>query len=221
MTLVHVRVVSCGDRHALRIALCTVVVLFVSALHVCAAQAHAVRSHSSNTPTARAADTYVVKTVCKYLELPVPAAARKLGKFLFEEEIPVLATALVASVSAHLICKPAVKKLRQVITTMVAQRPALKPQVGPFAFGLTVVGSPWNATYNHFVLSWTPLDPTGYATSHSVWYQYDNSGRWFQFPKSGLVPRVAKGHTVQFALRIEDNHGLLSPWVYSVNFNDY
>ena len=201
-------------------AACLAVATLVAVTHVSPAEAHSTR-HVRNVVSATAASSGVISDVCNLLKIPVAAGAKKLVSLFTKNRFAILATALLAPVATKLVCKPVTQKLKAIVKHVVAQKPALSSRIGPFVFNLYATGSSWNARYNHFVLHWREYDLTSRLRYHYAWYHFDNGTQWYQFPENGLVPRVAQGHTVQFALRIDNVAGISSPWVYSERHNDY
>jgi hypothetical protein len=202
-------------------AACLAVAALAVVTHVSPAEGYAKHPVRSVAPATTASSSDLISDVCNLLKLPVAAGAKKLVSLFTTNRFAILSTALLAPVATKFICKPVTKKLKAVVNRIVAQRPALSSRVGPFVFNLYAAGSRWNAGYNHFVLHWREYDLTSRLRYHYAWYHFDSSTQWYHFPENGLIPKVAQGHTVQFALRIDNVGGISSPWVYSVRYNDY
>jgi hypothetical protein len=200
----------------IRLAACLAIGAGVAGLQASTAEGR-VGSHRSG---AQATSVSIQSAVCAILRYPVGQAAKKLIALIELDNIDVLATALVTRVATNLICRPVAAKLQSVLAAAVALQPAVGQRIGPFAFNLRAIGTPVSGLYNRFVLAWTEYDLTSRRRYHYAWYHFDNSLQWFRLPTNGLVPRVATGHTVQFAVRIDDYAGLVSPWTYSVSYHD-
>lgn len=65
-------------------------------------------------------------------------------------------------------------------------------------------------------MTWFEFSPSSPLRTYYLYYRI-NEGRWV--PRNSKVLNVYRGNRVQFAVRVDNQNRISSPWVYSLDYN--
>jgi hypothetical protein len=173
---------------------------------------------ASQGPVAAAQTSGFATAVCQILEEPVAVGINRLiGLFTRARVHGTLAGTLFAQLGFNPWCKSAYPKLRSRLQGVVRRRPALRPRIGPFVFGLHATADVISQFQDRVRVSWFQYTISSPLRHYFLWYS-QNGRRFLPAPNGSPILDFGRGNVVQFAVRVDDQAGGSSPWVYSVRY---
>jgi hypothetical protein len=197
------------------------VVAFVlgSGLLATAAPAHA--SHRTPTaavpsaPAAQSLENGLPRELCGLLKKPVSVGVNYIVRVLSEGRLKsTLAGTLFSNVGFNPWCKGYYGKLLQRLRGVRQQYPNLGPRLGTFVFGASASAAPSSiyANSSFFTVSWTEY---GTTPRDRYYLSYSYNGSQYRLIGGGKSIHLRRGGRVRFAVRIINEFGARSPFVFT------
>jgi hypothetical protein len=183
------------------------------------APAHA--SHRAPTavvPSASVAQSFengLPRELCGVLKKPVSVGVNYLVRVLSEGRIKsTLAGTIFSNVGFSPWCKGYYGQLLQRLRGVRQQYPNLAPRLGTFVFGASASAVPSRiyANSSFFTVSWTEY---GTSPRDKYYVSYSYNGSRYQLIRGGRSIHLRRGGRVAFAVRIINEFGARSPFVFT------
>jgi hypothetical protein len=127
-----------------------------------------------------------------------------------------LAGSLFADIGFNPWCQKQYAKLKKRLQGVAKKKPSLRPRLGPFVFNLRASYRVLSGQVDRFEVAWFEFSPSSPLRTYYLYYRI-NEGRWV--PRNSKVLDVYRGNRVQFAVRVDNQDRISSPWVYSLDYN--
>jgi hypothetical protein len=203
-----------------RVALALLVVIVVAGPATANAQASSVAAASSAPPPQHASAAQaggIAETVCGLLKKPVSYGVNRIVSLLTKGRVQgTLAGSLFADIGFNPWCRKQYAKLKKRLQGVAQKKPSLRSRLGPFVFNLRATYRVLSNQVDRFEVTWLEFSPSSPLRTYYLYYRI-NEGRWV--PRNSKFLNVYRGNRVQFAVRVDNQNRISSPWVYSLDYN--
>jgi hypothetical protein len=176
------------------------------------------RTHTAAGPSASAAQSLangLPRELCGLLKKPVSVGVNYIVQALSKGRIKgTLAGTIFSNVGFNPWCKGYYGELLARLRGVRQQYPNLGPRLGTFVFGAGAFAVPSRlyANSSFFTVSWTEY---GTTPRDKYYLSYSYNGSQYQLIRGGKSIHLQRGGRVRFAVRIINEFGARSPFVFT------
>ena len=157
--------------------------------------------------------------VCDLLKKPLPQAINGLISLISRGRVrTTIAGSVFSRFGFQPWCRGYYGQLLSALRGVSERKPAYRSKFGPFVFGLR---ASYRASrypgYNLVTVAWNEYAVSSRLRKYYLSYRI-NLGDW-QVLRGGKTIYVDRRNRIQFAVRVDDENGISSPWVYSLKYN--